>query len=315
MTSSQNLKIERTPRDHESLFLDHYDWLLERARHLASGTAEDPQDLIQELYLSFTHLNASQQFADETHVRAYLRKALKNLFALRRMRHGTDAATRLALVNFDSVEFGLTAVDRSQLLHVRSDLAKISEYILARRYSSKGATVFLMWFFFGYLPSEIMLLLKLNRKTFEKMLLTTRLEAKAYVERPHVLRFLLQQEKRALEFPKYLPDGNRFKRLHPDVRRERCAIGRKPRSHPAYLHRHPWSHSCRGCKRRKGISRGGGVMQTILRIVARAGGYQPTLYLKIENSPYMALVIRSHTGAGTTWSRVHLSCALRRTER
>lgn len=200
------MKIEKTPRDHESLFLDHYDWLLDRARHLASGTSEDPQDLVQELYLSFTHLNASHQFSDESHVRAYLRKSLKNLFALRRMRHGTDAATRLALVNFDSVEFGLTAVDRSQLLHVRSDLAKISEYVLARRYSNKGATVFLMRFFFGYLPSEIMLLLKLNRKTFEKMLLATRLEAKAYVERRHVLRFLLQQEKSGPEFPKYLPD-------------------------------------------------------------------------------------------------------------
>jgi hypothetical protein len=34
-------------------------------------------------------------------------------------------------------------------------------------------------------------------------------------------------------------------------------------------------------------------MQTILRIVERAGGYRPTLYLKIENSPYMALVIEA----------------------
>lgn len=206
MTSPKNLKIKKTPRDYESLFLDHYGWLLKRARHLASGTSEDPQDLVQELYISFIHLNASHQFSDEAHVRAYLRKALKNLFALRRMRHGTDATTRLALVDFDSVEFGLTAIDRSRLLHVRSDLAKIGEYVLARRHSSKGATVFLMRFFFGYLPSEIMSLLKLNRKAFEKMLLTTRLEAKAYIERPHVLRFLLRQEANAPEFPKHLPE-------------------------------------------------------------------------------------------------------------
>lgn len=32
-------------------------------------------------------------------------------------------------------------------------------------------------------------------------------------------------------------------------------------------------------------------MRTILRIFERAGGYRPTLYLKIENPPYMALVI------------------------
>ena len=37
----------------------------------------------------------------------------------------------------------------------------------------------------------------------------------------------------------------------------------------------------------------GGVMKTILRILERAGGYRPTLYLKIENPPYMALVIEA----------------------
>jgi hypothetical protein len=34
-------------------------------------------------------------------------------------------------------------------------------------------------------------------------------------------------------------------------------------------------------------------MQTILRILERAGGYRPTLYLNIENPPYMALVIEA----------------------
>ena len=34
-------------------------------------------------------------------------------------------------------------------------------------------------------------------------------------------------------------------------------------------------------------------MQTILRILERAGGYRPSLYLKIENPPFMALVIEA----------------------
>lgn len=34
-------------------------------------------------------------------------------------------------------------------------------------------------------------------------------------------------------------------------------------------------------------------MQTILRILERAGSYRPTLYLEIENPPYMALVIEA----------------------
>jgi hypothetical protein len=34
-------------------------------------------------------------------------------------------------------------------------------------------------------------------------------------------------------------------------------------------------------------------MQTILRILDWAGGFRPTLYLKIQNPPYMALVIEA----------------------
>ena len=34
-------------------------------------------------------------------------------------------------------------------------------------------------------------------------------------------------------------------------------------------------------------------MKTLLRILERAGGFRPTLYLKIENPPYMALVIEA----------------------
>ena len=33
-----------------------------------------------------------------------------------------------------------------------------------------------------------------------------------------------------------------------------------------------------------------GVPKTILRIIERAGGWNPGLFLKIENAPYMALV-------------------------
>jgi hypothetical protein len=34
-------------------------------------------------------------------------------------------------------------------------------------------------------------------------------------------------------------------------------------------------------------------MKTLLRILERAGGYRPALYLKMENPPYMAFVIEA----------------------
>ncbi len=41
------------------------------------------------------------------------------------------------------------------------------------------------------------------------------------------------------------------------------------------------------------VPRGGGVTKTILQILAIAGGYRRGLYLRIENPPYMALVIEA----------------------
>ena len=39
-------------------------------------------------------------------------------------------------------------------------------------------------------------------------------------------------------------------------------------------------------------------MQTLLEILKRAGGWNPSLYLKIENAPYMALVIEATDESG-----------------
>jgi len=63
-------------------------------------------------------------------------------------------------------------------------------------------------------------------------------------------------------------------------------------------------------------------MKTILRILERAGGYRPSLYLKIENPPYMALVIEATPGLGrserppsrshTMANKMATSCVTRR---
>jgi len=45
-------KIEKS-RDHEEIFLDHYDWLLKNARDLCHGSREEAGDLVQDLYVGF----------------------------------------------------------------------------------------------------------------------------------------------------------------------------------------------------------------------------------------------------------------------
>src|SRR5580704_5791149 len=107
----------------------------------------------------------------------------------------------------------------------------------------------------------------------------------------------------------------RRRRLHPSLQRKRGTSGREPGSHSTHLrpdslcnrdtgsragsdrreasraaHHHRGHHRC--------STRGGGVMQTLLDILKRAGGWNPSLYLKIENAPYMALVIEATDESG-----------------
>ena len=56
-------------------------------------------------------------------------------------------------------------------------------------------------------------------------------------------------------------------------------------------------------------------MQTILRILKQAGGWHHGLYLKIENPPYMALVIEATDESGPCGLPAISVCSLRRTER
>jgi DNA-directed RNA polymerase specialized sigma24 family protein len=163
LTSPKNLKFEKKSHDHEHIFIEHHDWLLDWARQITRGTREEAEDLVQDLYVRFVQMKTTPDLPDEEHIRSYLYKALKNMFISRKLRHGRDAVSGLSVVEFDSVEFAMASVDRSKLLYVRSDLAAICEYVILRRGSSKAAVAFALRFFFGYLPTEAAALLRTNR--------------------------------------------------------------------------------------------------------------------------------------------------------
>lgn len=206
MTSSKPLKFEKKSRDRETIFLNHYNWLLDWARQHTQGASEEAEDLVQDLYVRFVQMKSGPSFTDDDQVRAYLYTSLKNLFISRKLRSGRDAVSGLLAVDFDSVEFAVSAVDRSQLLHVRSDLAGICEYACIRRKTSRAASALILRFFLGYLPTEVMALLRTKRSNIDTLIENARLEAKAYLNRPGVLRFLGRGERKPASSPRYLPE-------------------------------------------------------------------------------------------------------------
>ncbi len=209
-------KVETTV-DIERVFLDHYDWLLKKARQLHSGDKAAAEDLVQDLYVRFVQSSSQPDTSDPDRLRGYLYKTLEHLYISEFRRNGNDPLSNLILSDFDSVELAIAAVDRSRLLFIRSDLASICEYACVRRWTHRAASVLILRFFFEYHPSDVVKLLGSNRAAVEALVRRARLEARAYLMRPESLYFLGQQVQRKASTLPHLPDDPA--RMNAELRR------------------------------------------------------------------------------------------------
>jgi DNA-directed RNA polymerase specialized sigma24 family protein len=147
-------------------------------------------------------------FHDSNHQRAYLYKALRNRWISTKRPPGRDATTRLAAIEFDTVEAVRALPNRNHLFFVREDLSRVCEYVLIRRASNKCATAFALHHFCGIPRPELCRLLKMNKGHLTSQIGVGRLEAKAYIERPHVLLFLRRYDAPLPDFPLCLPESS-----------------------------------------------------------------------------------------------------------
>jgi len=178
------------PKTHEELFVDYYDWLVKWSLQFTNHLREDANDLVHDLYLQLVQTRPEIDTTNEDRARGYLYTMLHNLAISKARRSGHDPLSTLSIVDYDSVEYGLAAVDRSQLIFVRSDLARICEYARQRKQTSRAASVLILRFFLSYLPSEIVTLLGTTRVAVASHLRDARLEARAYLRNPRSIRFL-----------------------------------------------------------------------------------------------------------------------------
>jgi DNA-directed RNA polymerase specialized sigma24 family protein len=198
-------KVEKS-RDNEKIFLANYDWLLARARTLTRGSKDEAKELLQDLYVRFVQAKSGPEVSDESRLRGYLYRTLKNLSISQGLRNGRNTLSNLKLVDYDSAEIAVAAVDRSQLLFVRSDLAGICEYACIRRRTARAASVLILRFFFGYHSSEIVSILQSTPVAVDRLIQIARQEARAFLTRPGKLHFMGQEVARTSSYSQYLPD-------------------------------------------------------------------------------------------------------------
>src|SRR5260370_20214684 len=130
-----------------------------------------------------------------------------------RLRETIVALTEHSLLDYDSVEFGLKALEQQaqeQLqLQIQDELKSICQYACVRKETSKAGSVLLLRFFHGYYPMEIAKILKSPRGAVDELLRAARTEARVYLSNPSSLGFVNHN-------PLSLPSDNKTKRAAQD---------------------------------------------------------------------------------------------------
>jgi DNA-directed RNA polymerase specialized sigma24 family protein len=170
----------------EDIFFEHYVRLLEWALQLTSRNRSDAEDLVQELYVRFAGTGPVGEHIENAE--DYLFSVLRNLQYARVRRARTSAIDDLSVVDYDSAERGLRAIDRNGILFIREDLHRVCDYLCERKNTSRSASVFILRYFLGYFPYEVMQVVQSTRSAIDKAVRAARTEARLDLERPGVLR-------------------------------------------------------------------------------------------------------------------------------
>jgi DNA-directed RNA polymerase specialized sigma24 family protein len=192
-------------RSNEELFFEHYPQLLKWALHLSDSDRGDAEDLVQDFYLQITHINV--ELAEVNEIEPYLFKILRNLHYSRLRRQGKRQQHELSIVDFDSLERGLAAVSRNDLLLVHSSLNHICEFACQRKSTSRAACIFILRFFLGYYSSEVMKIASITRMGVDRALQIVRGEARLYLENPTATRSVVRQNRGGIGSGKRLDDS------------------------------------------------------------------------------------------------------------
>lgn len=173
--------------NHEDLFIQRYEWLLNRSLQLTDRNREQAEDLVHDAFIQFTvsqpDLNSIQN------LEGYLYAMLRNMH-VSRIRRATGAHNRLtSVIDYDSAEIGLRSADPRDQIQARDELRAVCTWACARKEKSRAGSVLLLRFFHGYYPGEISRILRSPRRAADDWLRLARGEAKLYLTSPHQSSF------------------------------------------------------------------------------------------------------------------------------
>jgi DNA-directed RNA polymerase specialized sigma24 family protein len=170
----------------EGAFIDRYASLLKWALHLTQGDQAAAEDLVHDAYLQFCR--SGQSLDEIQNLDGYLYSVLKYLHQSNLKRTARFPLKVLSPVEYDNVASSLNLQALDDGLSVQNDLRLLSFYLLSRKSRVKGASLLVLRFFHGYLPTDIVRMVRIAPLTFRQHLHAIRREAKSFLKSPEKLR-------------------------------------------------------------------------------------------------------------------------------
>ena len=192
------LNPQKTTAIHADSFIERYERLRARALQLTERDHERANDLLHDAFIQFTLSRPNLDSIED--LDSYLYVCLRNLH-LSQMRRATRTASReLSIVEYDSAELGLWAIDPREQIKTQDELRTVCHYACRRRKTSKAGSVLILRFFHGYYPEEVASVLRITRAAVKDRLRLARAEAKLYLSDSD--RLTLLHDKRTEERPR-----------------------------------------------------------------------------------------------------------------
>lgn len=172
----------------EAAFIEHYDWLIRWALQFTHDDRARAEDLIQEVFAQFAF--AQTDLSTVQNVRGYLYTALRNTHASDVRLAGRSHSQSLSIVEYSIADAALSATDPYSLYQAQDELRRVCYYACVRKQSSRGGSVLILRYFYGYHISEVAEVLGGTAEAVRQSLRSARSEARLFLADPGALKFI-----------------------------------------------------------------------------------------------------------------------------
>src|SRR5260370_19182032 len=147
------LRPQEIAASHVDLFIERYERLLLWSLLLTENDQAAAEDLLHDTFIQFTL--GQPDLSSIQNLEGYLRTMLRNIHVSQVRRATRSPIRSLSIVEYDSAELGLRAIDPRTQMNVQDELRTVCEYACARKEPSKAGSILILRFFHGYYPEEI----------------------------------------------------------------------------------------------------------------------------------------------------------------